>query len=123
MFNILDTDTASQEVNALELPPTTEEVLLEAMDSYSSDGPSLLRRSVKTNNTENTNMKEQATSADTEEQTASADVKEQTTSAECATENASASDNNDITIKLKFINDDQKLVTGSLKEMLGEFKR
>lgn len=28
-----------------------------------------------------------------------------------------------ISIKLKFINDDQKLVTGSLKEMLGDFKR
>ncbi|XP_032667318.1 transmembrane and ubiquitin-like domain-containing protein 1 [Odontomachus brunneus] len=119
----IGTETASQEVNALELPPTTQEVLLEAMDSYSSDGPSLLRRSVKTNNTENANVKEQATSADAEEQTASADIKEQTTSTECTTENASASDNNDITIKLKFINDDQKLVTGSLKEMLGEFKR
>ena len=28
-----------------------------------------------------------------------------------------------ISIKLKFINDDQKLVTGNLKEMLGDFKR
>lgn len=28
-----------------------------------------------------------------------------------------------ISIKLKFINDDQKLVTASLKEALGDFKR
>ncbi|XP_014485929.1 PREDICTED: transmembrane and ubiquitin-like domain-containing protein 1 [Dinoponera quadriceps] len=101
----IDTDGASQEVNAISLPPTTEEVLLEAMDSYSNDGPSLLQRSVKTNNTDEAN------------------TKEQTTSAECTAEDAPASDNNDITIKLKFINDDQKQVTGSLKEMLGEFKR
>lgn len=101
------------------------------MDSYNNDEPSLLQRSVKTNDTDKTDMekqttstdtKEQTTSADVKEQTTSADLKEQTTSAECAIENPSTS-NNDITIKLKFINDDQKLVTGSLKEMLGEFKR
>lgn len=28
-----------------------------------------------------------------------------------------------ISIKLKFINDDQRLVTGSLKELLGDFKK
>lgn len=102
---ILDTDEASQEVNTLTLPPTAEEVLLEAMDSYNNDEPSLLQRSVKTNNTDETN------------------TKEQTTSAGCTTEDASVSDDNNIIIKLKFINDDQKQVTGSLKEMLGEFKR
>lgn len=78
------------------------------MDSYNNDEPSLLQRSVKTNNTDE------------------ADTKEQTTSAACATEDVSESTNDitsDITIKLKFINDDQKQVTGSLKEMLGEFKR
>lgn len=29
----------------------------------------------------------------------------------------------EISIKLKYINDDQKLVTGGLKELLGDFKR
>lgn len=31
--------------------------------------------------------------------------------------------NSEISIKLKFINDDQKVVTGGLKELLGDFKR
>ncbi|EFN83483.1 Transmembrane and ubiquitin-like domain-containing protein 2 [Harpegnathos saltator] len=101
----MSTEETSREVDTLALPQTPEEVLLEAMDSYNNDEPSLLQRSVKTENTDEAN------------------AKEQTTSAECTTEEASASDSNDITIKLKFINDDQKLVTGSLKEMLGEFKR
>ena len=39
------------------------------------------------------------------------------------TENLSEIDINEISIKLKFINDDQKMVTGSLKELLGDFKR
>ncbi|CAK9820817.1 Transmembrane and ubiquitin-like domain-containing protein 2 [Anthophora plagiata] len=38
-------------------------------------------------------------------------------------ENLSTNDANKISIKLKFINDDQKMVTGSLKELLGDFKR
>lgn len=41
----------------------------------------------------------------------------------CTTENLSTANANEISIKLKFINDDQKVVTGSLKEMLGDFKR
>jgi hypothetical protein len=103
----IDTDEPSQEVNSLALPPTAEEVLLEAMDSYNNDEPSLLQRSVKTNSTDETSTKEQTTSAER-------------VTAEDATPESNA---NDITIKLKFINDDQKQVTGSLKEMLGEFKR
>lgn len=38
-------------------------------------------------------------------------------------ENLSISDTNEISIKLKFINDDQKVVAGSLQELLGDFKR
>lgn len=38
-------------------------------------------------------------------------------------ETLSTTDANEISIKLKFINDDQKMVTGSLKELLGDFKR
>lgn len=32
-------------------------------------------------------------------------------------------DENNITIKLKYINDDLKLVSGRLKELLGDFRR
>lgn len=76
---------------------TTEEVLIQAMDSFSNDGPSLLPRPVK---------------ADDSEQTCTN-----------SSENTALNDSNEITIKLKFMNDDQKLVTGSLKETLGDFKR
>ncbi|XP_029673350.1 transmembrane and ubiquitin-like domain-containing protein 2 isoform X2 [Formica exsecta] len=85
----------------------TEEVLIEAMDSFNNDDPSLLQRSAKADNSD-TNTLDQTTCSG---------------SSECTTEDSTLSDSNEITIKLKFINDDQKLVTGSLKEMLGDFKR
>ncbi|XP_050464562.1 transmembrane and ubiquitin-like domain-containing protein 1 isoform X2 [Cataglyphis hispanica] len=84
----------------------TEEVLIEAMDSFNNDNPSLLQRSKADNS--DTNTLDQTTCSG---------------SSECTTEDSTLSDSNEITIKLKFINDDQKLVTGSLKEMLGDFKR
>lgn len=93
---ILDTSETTQEITS-SVASTTEEVLIQAMDSFNNDDPSLLQRSVK---------------ADDSEQTC-------TNSSESTTLNNS----NEITIKLKLMNDDQKLVTGSLKEMLGDFKR
>lgn len=84
---------------------TAEEVLIEAMDSFGNADRSLLQRSVKASNSD---ALDQTTSSTTER----------------APEESTINDgNNDITIKLKFINDDQKVVTGSLKEMLGDFKR
>ncbi|XP_029178359.1 transmembrane and ubiquitin-like domain-containing protein 1 isoform X2 [Nylanderia fulva] len=85
----------------------TEEVLIEAMDSFNNDDPSLLETSVKEDNSDTTNTLDQTG----------------TSSSERTTEDSTLSDSNEITIKLKFINDDQKLVTGSLKELLGDFKR
>lgn len=93
---ILDTSETSQEITR-PVASTTEEVLIQAMDSFSNDGPSLLARSVK---------------ADDSEQTCTN-----------SSENTALNDGNEITIKLKFMNDDQKLVTGSPKETLGDFKR
>nr|XP_012221249.1 PREDICTED: transmembrane and ubiquitin-like domain-containing protein 1 [Linepithema humile]XP_012221250.1 PREDICTED: transmembrane and ubiquitin-like domain-containing protein 1 [Linepithema humile] len=92
-----DTSETTQEITR-PVASTTEEVLIQSMDSFSNDGPSLLQRSVK---------------ADDSEQSCT-DSSENTTLNE---------NSNEITIKLKLMNDDQKLVTGSLKEMLGDFKR
>lgn len=39
------------------------------------------------------------------------------------TSSGSVDETNQITIKLKFINDDQKVVKGSPEELLGDFKR
>ncbi|XP_076239181.1 transmembrane and ubiquitin-like domain-containing protein 1 isoform X2 [Calliopsis andreniformis] len=83
----------------------TEEVLIETMDSFNSDNTTLLKRQTKVNKSEETNI---STCSDT---------------VECESKNLSTSDANEISIKLKFINDDQKVVTGSLKELLGDFKR
>lgn len=104
-FVTLDTSESSQEISRPTESTTAEEVLIEAMDSFSNADRSLLQKNVKAGNS---------------------DALDQTTSSssECAPEESTINDrNNDITIKLKFINDDQKVVTGSLKEMLGDFKR
>ncbi|XP_072760769.1 transmembrane and ubiquitin-like domain-containing protein 1 [Anoplolepis gracilipes] len=104
----MDISETSREVARSMEPIVTEDVLIEAMDSFNNDDPSLLQRSVKTDNSDVTNTSDQNTCS---------------SSTECTPENSTLSDSNEITIKLKFINDDQKLVTGSLKEMLGDFKR
>lgn len=102
----LDTSELSQEVSRPTESTMAEEVLIEAMDSFSNTDRSLLQRTVKANNSDLS--LDQTTSS----------------SSEPALEESTVSDSsNDITIKLKFINDDQKIVTGSLKEMLGNFKR
>lgn len=105
---LLDPSETSQEINTPVVESsTTEEVLIGAMDSFNNDDPSLLERAVKTNNSDTTNKSDETACPNSS----------------CTTEDASISESNEITIKLKFINDDQRLVTGSLKEMLGDFKR
>jgi len=102
----VDTNESPPEVSrSTESTRTAEQVLIETMDSFSDADRSLLQRTVKADNS---------------------DALDQTTSSasECTSEEPIISDSNtDITIKLKFMNDDQKVVTGSLKEMLGDFKR
>ncbi|XP_029047428.1 transmembrane and ubiquitin-like domain-containing protein 1 [Osmia bicornis bicornis] len=87
----------------------TEEVLIEAMDSFNNDNASLLQRQTKINTSKKTSISESCT--------------ESVEAVQPEPENLSGSDANEISIKLKFINDDQKVVTGSLKELLGDFKR
>lgn len=81
----------------------TEEVLIEAMDSFNNDNGTALQRQNKINPPKETTISS-STCNESPEQKAENDA-------------------NKISIKLKFINDDQKLVTGSLKEFLGDFKR
>ncbi|KAK0175077.1 hypothetical protein PV327_008860 [Microctonus hyperodae] len=104
---------ASQQVSSEETNPLTvtstaasEEVLIEAMDSLNDNNTRLLRRPTKLSVSETTNTSESSSVLDNDS----------------VTEN-SANESNEITVKLKFINDDQKLVTGRLKELLGDFKK
>ncbi|XP_076656149.1 uncharacterized protein LOC143360875 isoform X2 [Halictus rubicundus] len=85
----------------------TEEVLIEAMDSFTNDNTTLLQRQTKVNTAGESNVLP-STNNET---------------IECPAENLSVNNANEISIKLIFINDDQKVVTGSLKELLGDFKR
>ncbi|XP_076628384.1 uncharacterized protein LOC143345292 isoform X2 [Colletes latitarsis] len=85
----------------------TEEVLIEAMDSFNNDNTLLLQKQTKIDTTEERSI---PTSACID-------------NVECRSENLSTNDANEISIKLKFINDDQKVVIGSLNELLGDFKR
>lgn len=96
----------SSETNRPAETTATEEVLIEAMDSFNNDTASLLQRQTIINSSE-TSLPT-PTCTDSSEHTA---------------ESLSTSNANDISIKLKFINDDQKVVTGSLNELLGDFKR
>lgn len=75
-------------------------------------------------NTEETTLLQQETKVDNDEKTTT-ETETTTTSADSEQAEPEISDNNEhkICIKLKFINDDQKLVTGNLKESLGDFKR
>ncbi|KAL6259439.1 hypothetical protein P5V15_009360 [Pogonomyrmex californicus] len=101
----METSEITQEVSRTTEPTAAEEVLIEAMDSFNSSDRSLLQRTTKADNS-------------SLDQTASG-----TSELMSEESNLTTDDNSDITIKLKFINDDQKIVTGSLKEMLGDFKR
>ncbi|XP_051170835.1 transmembrane and ubiquitin-like domain-containing protein 1 [Leptopilina boulardi] len=90
----------------------SEEVLIEAMDSFNNDESRLLQRPAKLSTSDSTDS--QTTVSETNQ-----DVIEETVADDLST----MSEDTKISIKLKFINDDQKLVTGNLKEMLGDFKR
>lgn len=74
-------------------------------------------------NNEETTLLQQETKVDKDEKTTT--ETETTTSAESEQAEPAISENNEhkISIKLKFINDDQKLVAGNLKESLGDFKQ
>ncbi|XP_006624132.1 transmembrane and ubiquitin-like domain-containing protein 1 [Apis dorsata] len=85
----------------------TEEVLIEAMDSFNNDCATKLQKQTKLSSSKETSI---STSTCND-------------SIEHERETLSTTDANEISIKLKFINDDQKMVTGSLKELLGDFKR
>ncbi|XP_015590244.1 transmembrane and ubiquitin-like domain-containing protein 1 [Cephus cinctus] len=86
---------------------TSEDVLIEAMDSFNNEDSGLRHRTPKITTSETTTNITEAASTITE----------------CTNEESSSIDGNQISIKLKFINEDQKMVTGSLKELLGDFKR
>lgn len=90
---------------------TNEEVLIQAMDSFNNEETTLLQQEDKVDEVEKTSAENDTTAT-----TASPET-EQTES------DLSDSSEQKICIKLKFINDDQKLVTGSLKEVLGDFKK
>lgn len=75
------------------------------MDSFSSDNTTLLQSQAKVDESKETNV---STCSET---------------VECEPKALSTNDANEISIKLKFINDDQKVVAGSLKELLGDFIR
>ena len=94
-----------------ETAAASEEVLIQAMDSFNNDDTGALRRPVKLSTSETTspNLPETDSHVSNENNANS--------------EDSSLIEENEITIKLKFMNDDQKLVTGKLKELLGEFKR
>lgn len=77
------------------------------MDSFNNEETVVLEKSNEENSTDESNKPESMCLSTTG----------------CTTENLSPVNANEISIKLKFINDDQKVVTGSLKEMLGDFKR
>ncbi|XP_015175571.1 PREDICTED: transmembrane and ubiquitin-like domain-containing protein 1 [Polistes dominula] len=87
-------------------PTTSEEILIETMDSFNNEETIALEKPNKESSTDESNLTESMC-----------------TSTECPSDNLSTANANEISIKLKFINDDQKVVTGSLKEMLGDFKR
>lgn len=110
--------------------PASEEVLIQAMDSFNSEDSRMLQRPVKANESESaatptTPMTPTAPTALTTLTSPTTTTTTTTTPTEMEQEQSelSSSAEDKISIKLKFINDDLKLVTGSPKEMLGDFKR
>lgn len=95
---------------------TNEEVLIQAMDSFNSEDTTLLQQEAKVDEVEKTKTENENSTTTT---TAAADVETEQSESDLS----EGVGERNICIKLKFINDDQKLVTGSLKEMLGDFKK
>ncbi|XP_033312558.1 transmembrane and ubiquitin-like domain-containing protein 1 [Bombus bifarius] len=103
--SIADTNgEISPDTHRMSEATATEEVLIEAMDSF-NDSATKLKEQTKINPPKETSISTSTCNEPIEH--------------ECE----NLSDTNEISIKLKFINDDQKMVTGSLKELLGDFKR
>lgn len=96
-------DTATA-VSATSGTASGEEALIEAMDSVTGEEGVSQKSKLETPKTDN--------EQNTVSSTASVDAVDQT-----------ADGGDEITIKLKFINDDQKVVTGRPREMLGDFKK
>ncbi|XP_066584714.1 uncharacterized protein [Prorops nasuta] len=86
--------------------PASEEDLIEAMDSFHGNGNTIFNGQSKIAKAKSTNT-----------------VEVKNLSIHEATTEKITSLNNNINIKLKFINDDLKIVTSSLNELLGNFKR
>ncbi|XP_012269164.2 transmembrane and ubiquitin-like domain-containing protein 1 [Athalia rosae] len=93
---------------------SSEEALIEAMDTFNNDDSGLRQRIVKIESANGSTDITDSTDTITTEQVATEHI--------AATAEA-VDDANQITIKLKFINDDQKVVKGSPEELLGDFKR
>lgn len=93
---------------------TTEEVLIETMDSHNDD----------TNNINNTNNKIKKTNENTTNSSNNnySQLNETAESSSPPIDNVDNVNNDDeITIKLKYINDDQKVVKAKPKELVGNF--
>lgn len=88
------------------------------MDSFNNEETSLLQQDDKVEEVEKS-LPETKNATETEKET----TVTTTTEDEETKTDESEKDESKISIKLKFINDDQKLVSGSLKEMLGDFKK
>ncbi|XP_043469538.1 transmembrane and ubiquitin-like domain-containing protein 1 [Leptopilina heterotoma] len=121
--NVNDQETSVE--NATEVPSetnastnsaetaTSEEVLIEAMDSFNNDDARLIQRQAKLSSSDSTDS----------QTTVNETTQELIDDENIAEDLSTLSEETKISIKLKFINDDQKLVTGNLKELLGDFKR
>ncbi|XP_063990013.1 transmembrane and ubiquitin-like domain-containing protein 1 [Diachasmimorpha longicaudata] len=90
----------------------SEEVLIQAMDSVTEDSGSTDGKLASTQKTE-TNVNETTTPVSSGTTEASVD----------SIDGTLLNDGEEIIIKLKFINDDQRIVNGRPKEMLGDFKK
>lgn len=93
---------------------TSEEVLIEAMDSFNNDDARLIQRQAKLSSSDSTDSQTTTVNEATQELIDDENIAEDL---------STLSEETKISIKLKFINDDQKMVTGNLKELLGDFKR
>ncbi|XP_014205852.1 transmembrane and ubiquitin-like domain-containing protein 1 [Copidosoma floridanum] len=97
---------------------TNEEVLIRAMDSFNNEEADTKVNQVEKTSTEASNNIGETKTTETSNDAAVASSESEQTEANVTNDNEK-----NISIKLKFINDDQKLVTGNLNEMLGDFKR
>lgn len=110
-FMIPGVTEMSMELNATTnaVETTSEDVLIEAMDSFNNDDSRLLQRPAKISTSDS--------------QPNVTEPPPEVIAQQVAEDLSPLSEETKISIKLKFINDEQKLVSGNLKEILGDFKR